>query len=217
VSAQLVEQGSAEWFEVRAGKLTASRFADAVAKLKGGGWAKARHDYLIELLSERLTGISAPHFLSREMLEGIEAEPNAVAAYEFAYDVAATPIGFVEHPTIANAGASPDRAIGDVGLLEVKAPKTSTLLELRLAKEHGYTYANKREDADDRYLAQCMWQLACCPTRAWCDLAYYDARLPMGLQLWVRRIHRDTTIIAAMEAEARAFLAELDALQEKLR
>jgi exodeoxyribonuclease (lambda-induced) len=217
MSAVMIEQGSPEWLEIRAGKLTASRFAEAVAKLKNGTYAKSRHDLLIELLSERLTGRAAPHFISREMLEGIEAEPSAVAAYEFAHDCEARPIGFVEHPTIPNAGASPDRAIGDVGLLEVKAPKTSTLLELRLAKEHGYAYPNKREDADDGYLAQCMWQLACCPEREWCDLAYYDERLPMALQLWVRRIHRDDKVIAAMEAEARAFLAELDALEIKFR
>jgi exodeoxyribonuclease (lambda-induced) len=215
MSAVLAEQGSADWIYARSGKLTASRFADAVATLKDGNWAKARHDYMIELLAERLTGLAAAHYVSREMLEGIEAEEYAVAAYEFERDVECDPIGFVEHPSIANAGASPDRAVGKVGLLEVKAPKSTTFIELRLDKESGYAYPRKSSDADAGYIAQCMWQLACCPEREWNDLTYYDARMPQGKQLYVRRIMRDDKIIAAMEAEARRFLDELDALEQK--
>lgn len=216
MSAVLAEQGSALWIEQRLGCLTASRVVDAFKKLAGGGWAKARHDYMVELVSERLTGLPVSHFINREMMEGIENEPSAVAAYEWKYDVVAEEVGFLLHPTIPRAGASPDRLIGK-NLLEVKAPKSTTFIELRLAKEHGHAYPNKRDDADDGYLAQCMWQLACKPDAEWCDLAYYDPRMPSGLELYVRRIHRDEKIIAAMEAEARTFLAEVDALEAKMR
>lgn len=212
------EQGSVAWIETRKGKLTASRVADAFGKLKSGEYASARRDYMLELLAERLTGIAAPHYVSREMLEGIENEEFAVAAYETDRDVFAEPIGFIDHPTIAMAGASPDRAVGNVGLLEIKAPKTTTFLQARLCKELGVVaFAPARADPDDGYLAQCMWQLACCPNREWNDLAYYDPRMPFGKQLFVRRIHRDEKIIAAMEAEALLFLDELAALEEKFK
>jgi hypothetical protein len=218
MSAVLVEQGSAMWIASRVGKLTASRVCDAFAKLKGGEYAKCRRDYMLELLSERLTGLAAPHYLSREMLEGIENEPGGVAAYEFQNDCECEPIGFVDHPVIPMSGASPDRAVGDVGLLEIKAPKTTTFIGVRLVHEHGdEDYKPSRDDPDDGYLAQCMWQLACCPGRQWVDLAYYDPRMPVGKQLYVRRINRDEKIIAAMETEARLFLDELAALEDRFR
>jgi exodeoxyribonuclease (lambda-induced) len=215
MSAVLIEQGSKEWLEARCGSLTASRFAEAVARLKGGDYAKSRHDLMIELLSERLTGLTSPHYISREMLEGIEWQPAAAAAYEFEHDVECAEVGYCEHPTIPWAGASPDYTVGADGLLEVKAPKSATFTEVRLAKEFGYVYPKARESSDDGYLVQCQWQLACCPTRKWCDLAYYDARMPIGKQLFVRRLNRDDAIIAAMEDEARKFLDELQKLQDK--
>lgn len=214
MSAVLVEQGSAAWIEARCGCFTASRVSDAFAKLKSGAWAMSRHDYLMELVAERMTGRAAPHYVSKEMLEGIEAEADAVAAYEWKHDVIAEPAGFIEHPTIQNAGASPDRLIGK-NLLEVKSPKSNTFVELRLARQFGYD--RKKMDTDDGYVAQCMWQLACKPDAEWCDLVYYDPRMPIGLELYERRIVRDDKIIAAMEDEARAFLAEVDELVAKLK
>ena len=138
-------------------------------------------------------------------MRGIEREPDAVAAYEFDRDVTAEPIGFVEHPTIPMCGASPDRSVGDDGLLEVKCPRVTTFLEVKLG------WPNK---ADDGYLMQCSWQLAC-TGRKWNDLTYYCQEMPIGKQLYVRRIPRDENVIAAMETEARAFLAELAELEQQ--
>ena len=45
---------------------------------------------------------------------------------------------------------------------------------------------------------------------AWWDFVSYDPRFPDGLQFFQCRIERDEKIIAAMEAEAIAFLAELE-------
>jgi hypothetical protein len=48
-------QGSPEWFAARAGRVTASRIADLMAKTKTG-WGACRANYLAELVAERLTG-----------------------------------------------------------------------------------------------------------------------------------------------------------------
>lgn len=214
----LAEQGSVQWIAARVGKLTASRVCDAFSKLKDGiTYAATRRELMLELLSERLTGLAAPHFVSREMLEGIENEPGGVAAYEFEKDVECVPAGFIDHPTIPRSGASPDRFVGDDGLLEIKAPKSTTFCAVRLVHQFGESeYKPSRADPDDGYLMQAMWQLAC-SGRDWCDLAYFDWRMPIGQQLYVRRINRDDKIIAAMESEARQFLDELAALEERFR
>lgn len=200
------EYGSALWLQQRAGKLTASRAGDAFRKLKSGTWAQTRRTYQIELLAERLTGLATEHYISREMLWGIEHEADAIAAYEYDHDVEVRPGIFVEHPTIENAGCTPDGFVGDDGLVEIKNPKTTTLLEIILA-----------EQPEPDHLAQVMFQLSCCPERKYCDLRYHDTRLPLGVGKFELRIHRDEKIIAAIEAEARQFLAELAALEEKFR
>lgn len=213
MSAQpLIAQGSTEWLQARLGSLTASRVSDAFAKLKSGAWAKSREGYQLELVAERLTGLAADHYVGREALFGIEQEPWVVSAYENDYDVACELAGYIAHPTIEWAGASPDRLVGSDGLFEAKAPKSSTFVSVVLARKHGKPY---KMDTDDGYVAQAMWQLAC-SERIWCDLGYGDPRMPIGSQLYVRRIERDDKLIAAMEAEARVFLDEVAELVAKV-
>ena len=55
----MIEHGTPEWEAARLGKLTASRCHDALATLKSGNWAGTRRKYMIELVSERLTGMRA--------------------------------------------------------------------------------------------------------------------------------------------------------------
>jgi len=51
-----VEQGSEEWFKVRAGMPTASEFATVMASGRGGGDSKTRRTYMLKLAGEILTG-----------------------------------------------------------------------------------------------------------------------------------------------------------------
>ena len=138
------------------------------------------------------------------MAHGTATEPEARAAYSFHHDADVSEIAFVDHPTIPMAGASPDGLIGEDGLLEIKCPNTATHLDtLASGKPAG------------KYVTQMQWQMAC-TGRQWCDFASYDPRLPEHLRLFVTRIPRDGELIAAMEAEVSAFLAELDARIEDL-
>jgi len=194
----VIAQGSPEWHDIRRGKVTASRVADLIAKTKSGP-ATSRANYMAELLCERMTGETQPFFSNAAMQWGTDKEPEARAAYCFHTDNDVSEIAFVDHPTIAMAGASPDGLIGDDGLLEIKCPNTATHLDtLASGKPAG------------KYVTQMMWQMAC-TGRQWCDFASYDPRLPEHLRLFVTRIPRDGDLIAAMEAEVAAFLGELDA------
>ena len=192
-----IVQGSDSWRQIRAGRVTASRVADVVAKTKSGPGA-SRATYMGELIAERLTGVPAEKYTNATMAWGTEKEPEARAAYEMATETWVSEVGFVLHPTIEQSGASPDGLAGEIGLVEIKCPNTSTHIETLLG-----------QNVPGRYVTQIQWQLAC-TGRAWCDFISFDPRLPETMRLFTRRVDRDGALIASLEAEVRAFLDELD-------
>ena len=118
-------QRSDEWFTARAGKVTASRVADLMAKTKSG-YSASRQNYMAQLICERLTGKPADSFTSAAMQRGTEKEPEARAIYMLESGEIVEECGLVLHPDIPDFGASPDGLIGVDGLLEIKCPNTWT-------------------------------------------------------------------------------------------
>ena len=137
---KFAEQGSGAWLNMRVGRLTASRMADAMAMRKDGKPSESRNKLLVELLAERLTGDATPHFVSAPMLWGIENEPHAKAAYEAASGNLLDKCGFTLHPEIEHFGASPDAHIGDNAVFEAKCPNSTThvswLIERQMPEQH---------------------------------------------------------------------------------
>ena len=191
-----MEQRTDDWFAARLGKVTASRVADVVAKTKSG-YSASRQNYMADLIVERLTGQKASNSSNAAMDWGVEQEPAARAAYSARAGELVEEVGFIDHPTIAMSGASPDGLVGD-GCVEFKCPNTATHLEYLLAGK-----------PVEKYVTQIMWQLAC-TGRPWCDFVSYDPRLPEHLQMLVVRVPRDDNRIAELEAEVQKFLSELD-------
>ena len=198
-----VEQGTPEWFAARLGNVTASRVADVIAKTKSG-YSASRDNYMAQLICERMTGTVAESFSSSAMAWGTDNEPFARAAYESLSDVLVDQVGYVAHPSIDRAGASPDGLVGLFGLLEIKCPNTATHIDTLIS-----------EQVPSKYITQMQWQMAC-TTRAWCDFVSFDPRLPSGLQLFVKRVEFDAEYVAMLEQEVTKFLAELDAKISKL-
>ena len=197
------EQGSVEWRRARSGKVTASRISDVLATIKSGE-AAARRDYRAQLVAEILVGGPQDDgYINAEMQWGIDNEIIARGAYQVDKDVDVDPVGFVLHPTIERAGASPDGIVGK-GLVEIKCPKIATHLQYLLAGE-----------VPAKYQPQMLWQMACAEA-AFCDFVSFDPRLSQELQLFVVRFQRDDKRIAAMESEVRKFLAEVDDMLAKL-
>jgi len=203
------QQGSAAWFAARCGRLTASRIGEATKRVKGGGWGAGRRNVMGELVSERLTGQAADHYVSPAMQWGLANEAAAVQGYEFLTGAVARETGFIPHPTIRDSGASPDRLIGDDGLLEAKCPITVNHIATLLAGMDAPGYV------PEEYLPQIHWQMAC-TGRPWANFISFDPRMPAHLQVYIARIARDEAVIAALEADARVFLDELDAQVERL-
>jgi putative phage-type endonuclease len=191
-----MEQRTPEWFAKRLGKVTASRIADLMAKTKTGPGA-SRANYLAQLVTERLTGTPTEGFQSPAMTWGIEQEAAARAAYSARTGVLVDEVDFVDHPTM-QAGASPDGLVGEDGLIEIKCPNTSTMLE----------YLEDRT-IPTKYRLQMQWQLAV-TGRDWCDFVAFDPRLPEHLQLLVIREPRNTDLVVEITHEVNRFLAEVE-------
>ena len=191
-----MDQRTDEWYAARLGKVTASRLSDVLATIKTGE-AAARANYRIELVAERLTGKSTPGFTSAAMQWGVDCEPMARSAYETETGLIVTEVGFVDHPTIAMTGASPDGLVGDDGLIEIKCPDTKTHIETLTSKQ-----------VPPKYIPQMQWQMAC-TGRAWVDFVSFDPRLPEHLMLEIIRVDRDQSLIDKYSEAVNRFLADV--------
>jgi putative phage-type endonuclease len=207
----MIEQRTEEWFQQRLGKVTASRISDVIAKTKTGV-STSRQNYLVQLVSERLTGKKGDSFVNQAMLDGIEREAAARELYMRTRGVSVTEVGFFDHPTIAMSGASPDGAVNAeeegkyIGLIEIKCPIETT---------HTNTLMSK--SVPSKYIPQMQWQLACTNAR-WVDFVSYNPNFPEELQLFVARVDRDDSyIIGELEAEVIKFLDEVEQTIIKLK
>jgi putative phage-type endonuclease len=211
-----MEQRTEEWFSARLGKVTASRVADVLAKIKSGESA-SRKNYKMELVVQRLTGKPQESFTNAAMEWGTEQEPFARMAYEAHTGTFVKEEGFVDHPTIEGFGCSPDGLVGTTinseqnsafmvsGLIEIKCPNTANHIETVLENK-----------APSKYIPQMQCQMAVTGAK-WCDFVSFDPRLPEDLQLFVVRVERDQEYIDSMEVEVKQFLSEVLDLFNQLK
>ena len=198
-----IKQGTEEWHQIRLGKVTASRVADVMSKVKTGESA-GRKNYKMDLVVERLTNNPTNSFSSPAMQWGTETEPLARMAYEAFTGVFVDQVAFCNHPTIKNFGCSPDGVIRD-GLIEIKCPNTTTHVDYLMA---GIPPA--------KYVPQMQTQMACTGAK-WCDFVSFDPRLPPELQLFVVRLDRDEAYIHEIEEEVKQFLDEVEQIYSQLK
>ena len=189
------------WWAARLGKVTASRIADVCAKGKGA----TRDNYMAQLICEILSQKPTESFTTPAMQWGIDQEPHARAAYSAKTGNLVDEVGFIDHPEIEGAGASPDGVVEEDGLIEIKCQSLANSLDFILT-----------EKIPSRYRMQMQWQMAC-TGRPWCDFVSYDARLPENLRLLVVRVDRDDDRIKELEQEVKEFLQELDDKLNKLK
>ena len=193
-----MDQRTDEWFASRLGKATASRIADIIAKTKTGPSA-SRENYSVQLVLERITQSKGESYSNAAMQWGTETEPLARQAYELKRGLFVDEVGFIDHPTIANSGASPD------GLVEIKCPNSATHMETLVTRK-----------IPQKYIPQMTWQMAC-TGRSWCDFVSFDPRFPEHLQIFIERIEYDPTYVRMLELEVTQFLDEVEKKVEILR
>jgi hypothetical protein len=195
-----LEQGGPEWRQARCGLVTASRCADVVAMTKKGEEKSERAHYRAELICEILSGHPYPRHVTREMQWGIDHEADARVEYELRCGVLVETCGFVVNPYISRFGCSPDGFVGDDGMLQIKCPTTATHLGWIL----GGTVPLE-------HLPQMLAEFSCNPTRTWSDFVSYDPRMPEHLQLFIRRLERESVehFIEQLEHNVEHFNSEI--------
>ena len=193
-----VQQGSAEWLDVRCGKPTASEFDKIVTSL--GKVSDQADGYMRRLFAERITGRPTMGFMSGWMERGTELEPEAA---EFMDTIASingetvSTVGFVTTDD-GKIGASPDRLVGGHGLIEIKCPKADTHV--------GYMQIfGTSQSVAKKYKVQVQGQLWIAE-RTWCDVVSYHP----DFDPVVERVERDEKFIDTLRKCVRAFSDTLE-------
>jgi hypothetical protein len=118
-------QYSAEYDTLKLGLPTSSSFDKLFTKpskkFPQGQPSKQWKGLAKRLIAERSLGDRIETSTTYHMDKGLEMEPEAVAWYEWDQGVETQHIGFITSDD-GKIGCSPDRLVGDDGLLEVKCP-----------------------------------------------------------------------------------------------
>ena len=191
-----MEQRSNEWFKARLGKVTASNLSNVIAMTKSGESAY-RKNYRHQLVTERLTGEVTQIYVNQAMQHGIDTEDEARDFYVFKH-ANVDEVGFIDHPTIDMAGASPDGLVGDDGLIEIKC---------RQPQNHTETLISHQ--IPNNYKLQMFWQMAC-TGRRWCDYVSYCPSFPEELKMVVIRLEWNDEQIKLLEEEVIKFLTQVE-------
>lgn len=192
------EQGSEEWFKVRAGMPTASEFATVMASGRGGSESKTRRTYMLKLAGEIITGEPMESYTNAHMERGKVMEDEARKFYSFMTDAEPQRVGFIVN---GPKGCSPDSLLGENGMVEIKTKLPHLMIELLL-----------KDEFPPEHKAQCQGALWVAE-REWIDIAVYWPRLP----LFVRRAHRDEVYIKQISDAVDLFNAELAQTVDRIR
>lgn len=198
-------QSTGDWHRERAGCVTASRFCDVIAKGKNGNYLKAREDYMIEIVTERLTGEPVMKSIGANGEYGKTLETYARLAFEAETGIMVRETDFMTHPCIDKVGASPDSLIGNDCGLEIKCPASSVVhLKTILAST-----------MPDDHMAQVQGNMWVTGRTSWWFVSY-DGRMPPHLRLYRQLVERDDKYIEMLESEVNKFIAEIDVFIMKL-
>ncbi len=196
-----VEQGTGEWYQLRAGLATASEFSKLVTPT--GKPSKSVTSYANLLAVETLLNRPAEQFNGNWATErGNELEPEARLYYALTTSQRVKEVGFITNDG-KTAGCSPDSIVGDDGLLEIKCP-----LEQKFVDCFSYVYEG---ECPPDYHIQIQAQMFI-SGRSWCDLLLFHPDLPKKPV----RILPDKELHAVFEGQMQVLLSQKAAMLAKL-
>lgn len=194
-------QGSAEWLAARAGKITASCFAEAISVCQKKSPSRNPGDptavaerYAADLAIERISGQPHGEPPKAWVLErGHQMEAAARRLYEGITGAFVTEAGICVTDDGA-FGYSTDGLVDDDGLIEIKAPIDSTKILAMWQTGDTSEYDHQMQGG--------MWITG----RKWCDFIMYVPDLAaVGRDLYVKRVFRDDAFIDDMVGRLVAF------------
>lgn len=195
------KQGSPEWNMLRRGIPTASEFEKIVTPQ--GKLSKSRTGYMCKKLAERL-GYEIDSVSTAGLTWGHEMEPTAADTYALIHDVEVRIVGFCTTDD-GRIGASPDRLVGDDGLLQIKCPYTPyTHLEFLVSPKH--------QALIDAHYPQVQGEMLV-TGRRWCDLVSFHP----GLPTITVRVERNEAYQRELDQALQLFCADLDRVEQEIR
>jgi len=193
-----VAQYSEEHDRPRLGIPTSSNFHKIITPQ--GKPSKQWREYACVLIAERILHQKLEFYNSPAMERGLIVEAEAADWYEFDRDVTTQRIGFITDDD-HTMGCSPDRLVGEEGLLEIKAPLPHTQVEYWIAGEVG-----------ERFRPQLQGRLYI-SRRSWADIVCWHDVLPKI----VMRVEPDEKFIKALDRELQIFNFFVERVLEKIR
>ena len=192
-----VTQYSEEYDRLRLGIPTSSNFHKIITPQ--GKPSKQWREYACVLIAERILQQKIEFYNSPAMERGLIVEAEAADWYEFDHDVTVQRAGFITDDN-HTMGCSPDRLVGDDGLLEIKAPLPHTQVEYWISGE-----------VSERFRPQLQGQLYI-SQRSWVDIVCWHDVLPK----LVMRVEPDESFIEALDRELRIFNYFVEQVMEKI-
>jgi hypothetical protein len=192
-----VAQYSEDHDRLRLGIPTSSNFHKIITPQ--GKPSTQWRQYACVLIAERILQHKIEFYNSPAMERGLIVEAEAADWYEFDQDVTVQRIGFITDDE-QGVGCSPDRLVGDEGLLEIKAPLPQTQVEYWISGE-----------VSERFRPQLQGQLYI-SQRSWVDIICWHDVLPK----LVVRVVPDEKFIAALDRELRIFNYFIERVMEKI-
>jgi len=201
-----IEQGSDAWHELKIGHVGSSMLHCVLAEGKTKGSPSAtREDYMVTLLTERITGKWDEDFYSRWMERGKELEPIARSEYEARMGVMVIQDKGREHKDLHDWWSSPDGLVNLDGMTEFKCPKP---------KNHLNTVLKGIVKRD--YLLQMAGGVTIYE-REYCDFVSFCPTFPENLQFYRKRFYRKDLPIDEVLKAVPIFIDELNALESKVK
>ncbi len=197
------EQNSEAWDSLRNGIPTASRAADLVSAT--GKLSDSLPRYAEELAMNMFAGKSLSTFGGTKSTDrGHEIEPVAAAWYAFERDAEPKECGFFTD-TLERYGASPDRLVGENGLLEIKCQEAKGHLKTLL------TYKKSKKPPTSYYSQTQMEMMV--TEREWLDLVLFHPDLPST----IIRIEPDMEFQKKLKSQITACIQHRDSILNTLQ
>lgn len=207
-------QRTPEWDSWRNGRVTGSRMSTVLAHGRDGEESKTREDYLVQLATERDTGVPIKMlFENEDMRNGVEREAPMRGLFEqVTGEMVDSSVGFIDHPSIEWFGVSPDGILMPAHYddyptegLEGKCPKLSTFTRRVLSQK-----------VPMDHVWQCMTLMECAALERVRYVNYHPSR-PTGQQLLIIVINRDERLIRQLVDGVKLFNEEVEEYREALR
>lgn len=191
------EQYSDDYDRLKFGLPTSSNFKNIITP--SGFSSESWMDYACHLIAERCLDRKVDTYTSEWMERGLMIEQDAADFYSQLRKVDVKQIGFITNDA-GTIGCTPDRLIGDDGLLEIKCPKPQTQIKYLITGK--LKMSHKPQLQGQLYISG----------RQYVDVFSYHPEL----QPSIMRVERDEAYIACLDKLLTKFTNYIDKVTDKI-